>query len=313
MVTGESRPAERAAVLAGIRAAPGDPGAVDLVVATSAFGLGIDYAHIRTVVHSCLPETVDRWYQELGRGGRDGDVCAAFLLTAPGDEIEAAKLGVTILTPETARDRWLDLWDHRKLVNERLFVDLEGSRGVGRGDYNRRWNAQLIQGLVELGELRRDQFDVEDLRDLLQDDAAEVSDWTAVIRHGAGLGLATFWDEIWLPWQQQESSRSRESLNRIRDVSRQAVGACSGIAAAYAPSRELLEQWGHRLQHMEPLGFCGRCPDCRRNRVPLNEDPAPDPEQVWAVTTRDDSELGVLRHRCPGNQRTCHAELPPRR
>jgi ATP-dependent DNA helicase RecQ len=291
MVTGESKPAERAAVLAGIRAAPGDPGAVDLVVATSAFGLGIDYAHIRTVVHSCLPETVDRWYQELGRGGRDGDVCAAFLLTAPGDDREAAKLGATVLTPEVARDRWLDLWDHRKLVNKRLFVDLEGSRGVGRGDHNRRWNAQLIQGLVELGELRRDQFDVEDLRDLLQDNAVEVSDWAAVIRHGAGLGLATFWDEIWLPWQQQESSRSRESLNRIRDVSTLAVGACKGIAAAYAPSQDLLEQWGHRLQHMEPLGFCGRCPNCRRNRVPLNEDPAPDPEQVWAVTTRDDSQL----------------------
>ncbi len=145
-------PLRGAAVLEGIRAQPHGTDAIDLVVATSAFGLGIDYAHIRTVVHACLPETVDRWYQELGRGGRDGDVCAAFLLTAPADRYEAAKLSTKVLSPRIARDRWLDLWGHRREVNGRTFVDLEGSRGVGRGDYNRRWNAQVIQGLVELGE-----------------------------------------------------------------------------------------------------------------------------------------------------------------
>ncbi|MFL0295213.1 helicase-related protein [Mycobacterium sp. SMC-18] len=110
MVTGESTAAERATVLDGIRAKSGDGETVDLVVATSAFGLGIDYSHIRTVIHSCLPETVDRWYQELGRGGRDGEVCGAFLLTAPGDDNEASSLGVTVLTSKVARKRWTDLW-----------------------------------------------------------------------------------------------------------------------------------------------------------------------------------------------------------
>lgn len=294
MVTGETGAAERAAVLKGIRAAPGEPGAVDLVVATAAFGLGIDYAHIRSVVHSCLPETVDRWYQELGRGGRDGDVCAAFLLTAPGDEREASSMGVTVLTPEVARTRWLDLWDHRKTVKDRIFVDLEGSRGVGRGDYNRRWNAQVIQGLVELEELKRNQFDVEDIRELLQDDAVEVSDWTSVIRDGARLGMKSFWDEVWSPWQQKESGRSRDALNRIRDVSSLATGACRGIAEAYAPSESLLEQWGHRLHHMQPLALCGRCPECRRKRVLVNDDPAPDPQQAWAVPAADHSDLGAF-------------------
>lgn len=290
-VTGDSTAAERAAVLNGIRARPGEPGAIDLVVATSAFGLGIDYPHIRTVVHSCLPETVDRWYQELGRGGRDGAVCGAFLLTAPGDEKEASSLGVTVLTPGVARKRWNDLWDHRKAVRGRIFVDLEGSRGVGQGDYNRRWNAQLVQGLVELGELKRDQFDIEDLRDLLHDDAAEVSEWVSIIRHGAGLGMEDFWDHEWSRWQQEESRRSRESLRSVRDLSTQVAGACSGISAAYSPSRELVELWGDRLQYMEPVGLCGRCPHCRRNCVYANDDPAPSPEQLWAVPAREDSEL----------------------
>lgn len=291
VVTGHSSAVERAAVLEGIRANPDTIGAVDLVVATSAFGLGIDYPHIRSVVHACLPETVDRWYQELGRGGRDGHVCAAFLLTGPGDHREARSLGVKVLTPKKAEKRWYDLWDHRRSVNGRTFLDLEESWGPGRGDYNHGWNAQLIQGLVELGELRREQFDVDDLRDLLDADSVEVSDWTAVQRVAARLGVSTFWEETWLPWQQRESSRSAESLQRIRDVSQTSLGACYGIAAAYAPSEELRADWGHRVEFMEPSGGCGRCPHCRRRDLPVACNLPPAPEQVWAVGTANLSKL----------------------
>jgi ATP-dependent DNA helicase RecQ len=291
-VTGKSSAVARAAVLDGIRARPGALGALDLVVATSAFGLGIDYAHIRSVVHACLPETVDRWYQELGRGGRDGDVCTEFLLTAPDDYYEAASMGVKVLKPETAEKRWNDLWNHRRSVNGRTFIDLEGARGaVGRGDYNRRWNAQVIQGLIELGQLRREQFDVEDLRELLNKEEVEVSDWTAVSRIAAGLGTPSFWEDVWSPWQKEETGRSYKALDRIRDVSHLAVGACRGIAQAYAPTEKLLQEWGQRLQFMEPLAFCGRCPDCRRTGVPENSDPPPSPDQAWAVEDRNLTEL----------------------
>jgi superfamily II DNA or RNA helicase len=291
-VTGETKAAERAAVLAGIRATPGSPSAFDLVVATSAFGLGIDYPHIRSVVHACLPETVDRWYQELGRGGRDGDACAAFLLTAPGDDREAGSLGVKVLSPDTAEKRWVDIWDHRKDVNRRIFVDLEGARGqVGRGDYNHRWNAQVIQGLVELGELQREQFDIEDIRELLDRVDVEVSDWIAVSRAAARMGLPAFWDDVWRRWQQREMSGFAGSLKRVRGVSRLTVGACRGIAEAYAPSRELQQKWGIRLQFMEPVASCGRCPDCRRHSVPVYNDPPPFPESVWAVEPTDFAEL----------------------
>jgi ATP-dependent DNA helicase RecQ len=56
------------------------------VVATNAFGMGIDKADVRTVVHMDPPPDLESYYQEAGRGGRDGRTAYAFLLLAPGDE-----------------------------------------------------------------------------------------------------------------------------------------------------------------------------------------------------------------------------------
>jgi ATP-dependent DNA helicase RecQ len=77
---GGRRPRERAAAQA--RFMDGD---AEVMVATTAFGMGIDRPDVRFVLHHDVPESIDAYYQELGRAGRDGEPASAVLLWRPED------------------------------------------------------------------------------------------------------------------------------------------------------------------------------------------------------------------------------------
>ena len=63
---------------------------LDFLVATSAFGVGVNKDNVRTVIHATVPETLERFYQEVGRAGRDGKNSNSILLYSDED-IEIAK------------------------------------------------------------------------------------------------------------------------------------------------------------------------------------------------------------------------------
>ncbi len=62
---------------------------VQVIVATNAFGMGIDKANVKTVIHIQLPENLENYYQESGRAGRNGEKAFAIILTSPSDIFQA--------------------------------------------------------------------------------------------------------------------------------------------------------------------------------------------------------------------------------
>jgi len=132
---------------------------LDLMVATSAFGLGVDKQDVRTVIHACLPENLDRYYQETGRAGRDGNSAICILLPTLRDAKVAQMLGPKQLG-RRIQSRWEALWSRAEILdNEQLRVRLPlNSRGLhlkGTRTWleNIRWNKRLLLQLLRSGRL----------------------------------------------------------------------------------------------------------------------------------------------------------------
>ncbi|MFF2393944.1 protein DpdF [Nocardia sp. NPDC058114] len=158
-VTGESNDVERQDAMTGWsgRNSTGEVSTVyDVVVGTSAFGLGVDVGDVRTIVHACVPESLDRFYQEVGRGGRDGCPSLSVLMSTDNDfEVAASLADERLISAALAFERWRVMFVKAERLQTQVYrVDLDRYRpDLSKTSIsNRGWNLHIL-GLMHRARL----------------------------------------------------------------------------------------------------------------------------------------------------------------
>lgn len=135
---------------------------IDIMVATSAFGMGVDKPDVRTVITAYTPENISRYYQEVGRAGRDGYSALNFVLFCPSVDTGLVRHNVDkqVIGTENLWKRWKALKDSAevgKSDDERdcyiLDTDAKHEELTYEitGGYNSGWNDNVISMLARAG------------------------------------------------------------------------------------------------------------------------------------------------------------------
>ena len=99
-------------------------GMFDLMIATCAFGVGVDKKDVRTVLHTYIPENPNKYYQEAGRGGRDGLPCLSSVIYTESDVDSAFNFVSKVITTEKLIGRWFSMLqsDKTKALHESRYL-----------------------------------------------------------------------------------------------------------------------------------------------------------------------------------------------
>jgi hypothetical protein len=295
VVSGTTKDADRLQAIQDWRGDNSTGAAIDLVVGTSAFGLGVDQADVRSVVHACLPETIDRYYQEVGRGGRDGRASLALLVHVPADRGMALRLSATqVIGVELGLERWKAMLNKSTaLSRNRVLVSLDARRGdIVRGSAeNEAWNLRTIALMMRAGMLRLDSQ---------RPPTAEIVDalfreyYTSAVVEIVDSGhLDTErWSALVEPARQRTIRSSRQSHALMLRVLDRDTDLSAIFADAYriSPSTLLGRQGEAPVQ-----GGCGGCTTCRsEHRTAYSRRPSSPEGVAHPMDTLSDTLSGLL-------------------
>jgi ATP-dependent DNA helicase RecQ len=291
--TGESSGQQRRDAIAQLRGewpdAAGRPSTrADIVVATSAFGLGVDQADVRSVLHACVPETIDRFYQEVGRGGRDGKASMALTLYTERDlEVARGLNKKTLISVERGFERWQAMLERaHHLADGRLRVDLQSRPADLDQDSaeNQAWNLRTLALMARAGVLTLEAEPPPPLPERqagAPDDAGPAAGMhvtTAAVRVVAGdLAERSVWEKVVGEVRNRTRDAAQRDLALMHDVLR--GGRCCGEIFTDAYRIQAYQTMAGDTVDVRPQPSCGGCAACRRLGREPYEGLAPIPEQ----------------------------------
>lgn len=270
---------------------------LDVVFGTSAFGLGVDVPDVRAVLHLCLPEDVDRYYQEVGRGGRDGFASIALMLHTPTDQVVAGRLNrTTLIGSELGLPRWKAMLASRRTDHEdgmlRLDVEAVPAQSTYNTEKNVHWNLRTL-ALMERSGLIRLHTDPPPQR---RPEESE-TDWekrrggafdqfyrTAVVELLRGDMDDTTWSQQVEAERSRQLESDREGMAAVRNLAASKQPLCRILAEAYT----VREGSNGCVLGAVPVRSCGQCNSCRGQSLQASHSPWPEPS--LGVSTHQWSE-----------------------
>jgi hypothetical protein len=242
------------------------------VVATSAFGLGIDIPDVRGVIHMCVPESVNRLYQEVGRGGRDGNASVSLVLWTDADAQVAQQMTeARLIGPEKAWKRWQSMTTSHNAAFEGDLVTVDLTTPTDDVNYpwseaNRYWNMQALSAMDRAEMIRLEWSAPPDVppdvtEEQLQEAFAKYRTAMSVrIQAGDLADRITFQRRLAAAQQKSRtaSTASMESATKILAGLDTCVNRFLGHHYRLTVASEILSV----------ARQCGGCPHCRARRLP---------------------------------------------
>jgi len=240
----------------------------DIMVATSAFGVGIDKADVRSVVHASVPESLDRYYQECGRGGRDGLACITYMLFHSG-QIEIAQMmsHAKLIGDEKGFPRWQAMYERRKnssVAEHAVSVNIVPAHVIGSNEKNSGWNWRTLL-LMQRSGLLALRFEAPNPRRISENESdeeyevylenyyKEYFETVHVDDLKAGHSSLDIWSTAVCKQRQRELDASRADFQAMLDILKNNDRLLC---------KQLVEHY--QTDSWTPEHACGGCPGCRR-------------------------------------------------
>lgn len=248
---------------------------LDIMVATSAFGVGMDKLNVRSVLHSAIPENMDRFYQEVGRAGRDGCACQSLLIYHEQQFDIARNLNnQKMISTELGLQRWQGMWESGFIVpGGRKKISIANiHKGLKRqSDGNEAWNLRTLLLMQRTGiiQLHIDKPEPPVFSDDVSDkeyQSATKQYYKSYYKHFIVSSLndrhldKKVWESLIEQQRNEEKIYLHDGFNKLNSWIRdnKSISLCNELNRFYT------------IKQFQPEYACGGCPSCREKNRPVN-------------------------------------------